>query len=86
MSLAGLTFETFTEAGTRSWTEVPFGGEIREGALPASLPWDPTRPVVLPGTDIHIRGSIDRSIFALQGPPRGLPTTRRGRGRRLRTK
>ena len=60
MSLAGLTFETFTEAGTRSWTEVPFGGESREGDLPVSLPWDPAQPVVLPGTDIRIRGTIDR--------------------------
>ena len=59
MSLAGLTFETFTEAGTSSWTEVPFGGEVPEDP-PVSLPWDPTRPVVLPGTDIHIRGKIDR--------------------------
>jgi hypothetical protein len=59
MSLAGLTFETFTETGTRSWTEVPFGGEVWEDP-PVSLPWDPTRPVVLPGTDIHIRGKIDR--------------------------
>jgi PD-(D/E)XK nuclease superfamily len=60
MSLAGLTFETFTEAGTRSWTELPFGGEVREGDAPDSLPWDPTQPVVLPGTGIHIRGTIDR--------------------------
>jgi hypothetical protein len=60
MSLAVLTFETFTEAGTRSWTEVPFGGAVREGYPPVSLPWDPARPVVLPGTDIHIRGTIDR--------------------------
>ncbi|WP_128948164.1 PD-(D/E)XK nuclease family protein [Bradyrhizobium nanningense] len=60
MSLAGLTFETFTEAGTRSWTEVPFGGEVREGDPPASLPWDLAQPVILPGTDIRIRGSIDR--------------------------
>jgi hypothetical protein len=59
MSLAGLTFETFTEAGTSSWTEVPFGGEVPEDP-PVSLPWDPTRPVVVPGTDIHIRGKIDR--------------------------
>ncbi len=60
MSLAGLAFETFTEAGTRSWTEVPFGGEVREGDSHHSLPWDPTQPVILPGTDIRIRGTIDR--------------------------
>jgi hypothetical protein len=60
ISLAGLTFETFTEAGTRTWTEVPFGGKVREGSPPVSLPWDPARPVVLPGTDINILGTIDR--------------------------
>lgn len=60
MSLAGLTFENFSEAGTRSWTEVPFGGEVRQADPPASLPWDPSRPVILPGTDIRIRGTIDR--------------------------
>jgi PD-(D/E)XK nuclease superfamily len=60
MSLAGLTLETFTETGTRSWTEVPFGTEIREGDPPVSLPWDPARPVLLPDTNIHIRGTIDR--------------------------
>lgn len=60
MSLAGLTFETFTEAGTRSWTELPFGGEVRDGDTAESPPWDPALPVVLPGSDIRIRGSIDR--------------------------
>ncbi|WP_404926226.1 PD-(D/E)XK nuclease family protein [Mesorhizobium sp. ORM16] len=60
MSLSGLTFETFTELGTRSWTELPFGGEVRDNDVTQSLPWDPALPVVLPGTDIHIRGSIDR--------------------------
>ena len=60
MSLAGLTFETFTEAGTRSFTELPFGGEVRDGTTAVSLPWDPALPVVLPGTDIRIHGSIDR--------------------------
>lgn len=60
MSLAGLTFETFTEAGTRSWTELPFGGEVRDDDTTQPLPWDPALPVILPGTDIQIRGSIDR--------------------------
>jgi hypothetical protein len=60
MSLAGLTFETFTEAGTHSWTELPFGGEVREGDAPSSFPWDPAQSVVLPSTGIHIRGAIDR--------------------------
>ncbi len=61
MSLEGLTFESFTEAGTLSWTEVVFGGE--KGASARSTrppPWDPTEPVLLPGTDINIQGTIDR--------------------------
>ncbi len=60
MSLDGLTFEAFTEAGTRSWTEVAFGGEARPAERLTSRPGDPDQPVVLPGTDIKIRGSIDR--------------------------
>jgi hypothetical protein len=60
MSLHGLTFEGFTESGTRSWTEVAFGGEMRAADGLTSAPWDPSQPVVLPGTDIKIRGSIDR--------------------------
>jgi RecB family exonuclease len=39
---------------------LPFGGEVREGDAPDSLAWEPTQPVVLPGTGIHIRGIIDR--------------------------
>lgn len=60
MSLAGLTAEKFTESATRSWAEVPFGGEVREDDPPMPLPWDSLHPVVLPGTDVSIRGSIDR--------------------------
>lgn len=60
MALAALTFETFTEQGTRSWTEVPFGGEVRSPVSPLELPWDSERHVVLPGTDVRIYGIIDR--------------------------
>nr|WP_296350482.1 PD-(D/E)XK nuclease family protein [Reyranella sp.] len=61
MSLEGLTFESFTEAGTRSWTEVAFGGEKGASARPRRPPpWDPAQPVLLPGTDIKIQGTIDR--------------------------
>lgn len=67
MSFAGLTFETFTEAGTRSWTELPFGGEVLDGTAVESLPWDPAMPVLLPGTDIRIRGSIDRLDLRASG-------------------
>jgi hypothetical protein len=60
MSLAGLTLEKFTEAGTKSWTEVPFGQTGAQVANPRELPWDPALPVLVPGTKIAIRGSIDR--------------------------
>jgi hypothetical protein len=60
MSLAGLTFESFTETGTRSWTEVSFGGEASNEDRPVPLPWDQATPVILPGTNIRIQGTIDR--------------------------
>jgi len=61
MALAGLTNEKFTESGTRSWTEVPFG----EHANPPEpknpdWPWDPGLRVDVPGTAVAIRGKIDR--------------------------
>jgi len=59
MSLTGLTWEKFTEAGTRSWTEVPFG-ETGMNAEGRSWPWDPALPVTIPGTSVTIRGKIDR--------------------------
>lgn len=60
MSLAGLTLEAFTEAGTRSWTEVPFGQAPDDAGDPRDLPWDPAARVTVPGTVITIRGTIDR--------------------------
>lgn len=50
------------QAGTRSWTEVGFGGELAPevGGNPAPSPWDQTEPVPLPGAPLTIRGSIDR--------------------------
>jgi hypothetical protein len=58
MSFAGLKLQEVTESGTQSWTEVPFG---LEAAPPTrDLPWDPMRPVTIPGTRVSITGSIDR--------------------------
>lgn len=61
MALAGLTGERFTESGTRSWTEVPFGEHANppEPGNPA-WPWDPAMRVDVPGTEVAIRGKIDR--------------------------
>lgn len=54
-----LKFGKTTESDTQSWPEVPFGDpDVRD--LSRALPWDPTLPVHVPGTDIRIRGTIDR--------------------------
>lgn len=61
MALAGLTGERFTEHGTRSWTEVPFGEHIRRPEqINPDWPWDPAVRVAVPGTAVAIRGKIDR--------------------------
>jgi RecB family exonuclease len=60
MSFAGLTLEKFTEAGTRSWTEVPFGQTDKQVATLRELPWNPGLPVLVPGTTVTIHGCIDR--------------------------
>ncbi|MBX3575090.1 MAG: PD-(D/E)XK nuclease family protein [Mesorhizobium sp.] len=60
MALAGLTWESFTETGTRSWTEVPFGDDKAVVDADREWPWNPTLPVPIPGTAVTIRGKIDR--------------------------
>jgi hypothetical protein len=58
-----LTFAEEPLAGQRSWAEISFGGsraqDISEGVR-ERLPWDPALAVCIPGTDIHIGGTIDR--------------------------
>jgi hypothetical protein len=51
----------------RTWTEVPFGatgftdaGEHAEDAPVADPPWPLDAPVRIPGTDVLVRGQIDR--------------------------
>lgn len=60
MALAGLTWESFSESGTRSWTEVPFGDDRPVIDPNREWPWNPTLPVPIPGTVVTIRGKIDR--------------------------
>jgi hypothetical protein len=60
MCLAVLTLETAPEAGTRSWTEVPFGQADGDEFDGRDLPWNAALPVDVPGTPITIGGSIDR--------------------------
>lgn len=59
LALVGLLRKDISEAGTRSWTEVPFG-QAEGFVARRQLPWDPTRSVVVPNTPIKLRGTIDR--------------------------
>jgi hypothetical protein len=59
MALAGLLRKEIGEATTRSWTEVPFG-QPSDFDSERDLPWSPTTPVLIPGTPIRLRGTIDR--------------------------
>lgn len=59
LALRGLLRKEISEEETRSWTEVPFGQP--EGFLAGrELPWDASRPVVVPNTPVRLRGTIDR--------------------------
>ena len=77
-----------------SWAEIPFGGDRKAEGLSEdarlSLPWDPMAAVQIPGTAIHIGGSIDRLDLASDEsvarvtdyksgkPPRGAPQLKGG--------
>lgn len=45
--------------GTRTWSEVDFG-DARAAGQSASSPWSPAQTVTIPGTNITIKGTIDR--------------------------
>ena len=57
-----LSFQAQWHAGTRSYSEVPFGGSAPKSS--AVLPWDATLPVEIPGTGFRIGGYIDRLDIA----------------------
>jgi hypothetical protein len=59
LAIAALKFGRTTESETQSWTEVAFGNPDF-GDVKRSMPWEPKRPVQIPGTNIRIQGSIDR--------------------------
>jgi hypothetical protein len=73
----GLTIDDSTMADTRSWTEVPFGQEDATDA--AGLPWEAPRPVVVPGTDIRLRGRIDRVDLRADGSAARITDYKSGR-------
>jgi hypothetical protein len=59
IAITALKFGETRESDTQSWTEVPFGEGIQ--ADPERLlPWNPALAVAIPGTSVHIRGTIDR--------------------------
>jgi len=59
MAMAALSLDAATQGDTKSWTEVPFGHSADEDGV-RDLPWDPAVPVIIPGTEIRIQGTIDR--------------------------
>jgi hypothetical protein len=59
MAIAALQAGETSEADTKSWTEVPFGGG-RSFDRRAGLPWDAAIRIIVPGTEIRIQGIIDR--------------------------
>lgn len=66
-SLAGraLAFGDDHLPGSRSYSEVPFGGS--EPKSTADLPWDARLPVTIPNTGFRIAGYIDRLDIAGDG-------------------
>jgi hypothetical protein len=57
-----LSFQAQWHAGTRSYSEVPFGGSTPKSL--GALPWDATLPVEIPSTGFRIGGYIDRLDIA----------------------
>src|SRR4029077_10984190 len=68
LAIIALTFEEASLPGQRSWAEIPFGDDYRARNLTPEqrerLPWDPLAPVIIPGTNLRIGGSIDRLDLA----------------------
>lgn len=59
LTMHGLTVDDSVMADTQSWTELAFGEEVAADAA-GLLPWATDRPVTVPGTEIRLRGRIDR--------------------------
>jgi hypothetical protein len=71
LAIVALTFEEASLPGQRSWAEIPFGDYYRARNLTpeqrTTLPWDPLAPVIIPGTNLRIGGSIDRLDLTATG-------------------
>ena len=59
LALKALTLDETFQPGTRSWTELAFG-QAADDRTTLDLPWRPDAEVTIPGTEVRIRGSIDR--------------------------
>jgi hypothetical protein len=57
LAFKALTQDESFHPKTRCWTEVPFGSP---DVVPGDWPWDTTATVIIPGTTVPIRGTIDR--------------------------
>ena len=66
MAIRALLVPLLALPDQRSFAEVPFG-DPDAGAGTGSAPWDTTRLVTIPGTDIQIRGRIDRLDLDAEG-------------------
>ena len=69
LALKALTLDETFQPGTRSWTELAFS-QAGDGAMAHDLPWRPDSLVTIPGTQVRIRGNIDR--LDLTGDRRGV--------------
>jgi hypothetical protein len=58
LAVRALTFSPAAISDAVSFSEVPFGGSAAKSD--ATTPWDPNAKVHIPGTDLSIRGYIDR--------------------------
>ena len=68
LARVALTHQEDALPDQQSWADIPFGGDQRAKGLTvearSALPWDPMAAVPIPGTTIHIGGSIDRLDLA----------------------
>lgn len=67
LALKALTLDETFQPGTRSWTELAFGRADEAVAAASDLPWDPTAPVEITGTNVRVQGSIDRLDITATG-------------------
>ena len=65
LSRRALSYRGDHHGNSRSFAEVPFGGSTAVSS--PALPWDATRPVIIPGTGLAIAGTIDRLDLAGDG-------------------